>query len=258
MDNIFEKNAAEEPSKGATPQEPSKGATQEPLPPKKQEGTFENLQSQKDKLEKQLAERQAAWEKERQELLEKTGSTQSQLQNLLQEVEKLKNPPEKPIELKPPAQPQITFEDDPIAWFNYQNELQIYKDKKYELDTRSLRDEVTNVKTQLQKDAEAKKQQQQYEMWKTELIGEFEKEGLSHNEAVDCFNQYSRQDSVTPKNIVSLFRLGKGSEPVKTNEKERFPLPGGRGGSAEPNQNDAEGMINAMGQNKFASIFNKG
>ena len=104
--DIFEKGAAVEPSEGATK-----------IPAKKQEGTYENLQSQKDKLEKQLAEKQAAWEKEKEELISRVGNSESQLQRFNEELEKIKNPPPKPIVLEPPQQPSVRFEDDPVEWF---------------------------------------------------------------------------------------------------------------------------------------------
>jgi molecular chaperone GrpE (heat shock protein) len=262
MNDIFEKTTAAEPSEGATEQpkveQPSQGEVQEKLPPKKQEGTFENLQSQKDKLEKQLREKEAAWEQEKRDLLNKAETFEEQLQRINRDLDTIKNPPPKPVELKPPVQPTVNFEDDPVQWFKYQNDLLTYTNQKNELEAKSLKAEVTEVKTQLQQEAEKKLNQQKYDLWRADLIGEFEKEGLSHEDAVQCFNRYSSNDSVTPKNIVSLFRLSSG-QPIETNmpEKERFPLPGGRGGTANVKSSDGENLINSMGQNKYSNIFDK-
>ena len=147
MDNLFKKT---ETSEGAPAEQTSQGATQEKLPLKKQEGTFENLKSQYDKLQEQLTEKQNAWEKEKHELSQKSQSYEGQLQKILQEVENLKNPPPKVEELRPPQQPKEAFLDNPEAWVNYQNEFILYKDKIHENELKSVKGELRKMSEEFQ------------------------------------------------------------------------------------------------------------
>jgi hypothetical protein len=254
MDDIFKK----EPSKGepqepltpvSEPEEPSKGEPQGNLPPKEQEGTPQWYKSQLDKMQNEykniLAERETNWSQEKEDLSNK-------ISLLMENMEGLKNPPSKPEE--PPQMPNISEDENPLAWIKYFKDLNIYNSKN-----NPMKNEIESLKTQFQKEQDAKKANEQYQLWKSDLIGQFEQRGLSHTEAIDCFNRFSQKGSINPDNFVALYKLSAGQTPPKNpkEEKETFPLPVGAGGGANVKQSDAEGFINSIGQNKFKDIFKK-
>lgn len=183
----------------------SQGAHGEETPKKKQEGTIEWFQSQKDKLEKQLNEKETVWSKERQEL-------SNQLQNVLSELKTIKNPPKKEEALEPPQKPKVAFVDDVEAWNNYYEAKSDYDRKQ----NAKLSEQLTSQLRGLEEKLTAKEKEQEavrnLEAVKSYSKSVWMQEGLTAEEAEECWNfQAGAKGEDKLKALAKMFKVTKGN-----------------------------------------------
>lgn len=194
-------NTKQETSKGAT-EKTSQGATPDP---KTVEGSPQWVKSQLDKMraenEQKLAEKENAWLSEKQQL---TG----QLQQVLQEVTSSKTP-KQTEELKAPV---LTDPDDPTAQIKYLQEVIEYKDKIAEKRFNQFEERFGKTEDQLRKEKEFQENLRNLEIVKTSSKSIWLGEGLSPEEAEECWNWQStvRADERI-KTIGKMFKLSKGN-----------------------------------------------
>jgi len=168
------KPVEEEVSKGEDVEVEASEGTDE-LPPKKVEGTKEWFQSQLDKTQKQLAEREAAWREKEQQFT-------SQFAELQKAIETVKNPPKE--EMAPPN-PKDFDMSDPTEKLDYLEKITEYRDRVYQ----SKLSEIEALKAEREAEKQQRQQAQELEMRKAHYISKLQQRGLSPEEAYKGFEK---------------------------------------------------------------------
>lgn len=214
-----------ETSKGV---DTSKGATQENLPLKKQEGTFENLKSQYDKLQNQLTEKEKAWEQEKNDLLGKVNQSDSRLENIMKEIQGLKNPAPKEGQLSEPEPPSVEYLDDPVAWNNFYRKQREYDKKVFQKEISGVKEILGKTQGELQTERQLKQQAQEYEQVKAITKSRWmESNKMTAEEAEECWNwQTTVKNEDRIDAIGKMFKLTKngGSNELKEELQKRKDL----------------------------------
>lgn len=164
-----------------------------------------------------------------------------QLQDLQSKVEALNKPQEQPVnELVPPTPPEMPLnysEVDARTDFESDSYKYLLAKEKYNSDLIQYQNKLIEKTNQRFEQAENEKiQAQQFAQQKASIIGEFQNNGLSLQEAADAFEMFTSEDSVKPSNLAKYYKWLKGQQAPPTREKPNAvpPPPGVVPGNTEP------------------------
>src|SRR5690606_25458504 len=214
-------------------------------------GTPENEQSRYDKLVKQVEQREHAWTQKDAEYKQRLEEYNSQLAQLRQEFETIKNPPKPPEVLVEPNEPDYRV-------FGYQSEEEALNDinysaavLKYNKDLAKYnqklfmqqQEEFKRLNEDYKREQELKERQAQNQRARAEMLSSLQEEGLTVEEANTTLDELllvMSQPFEQSKKIIAdfgRFRKGQPLQPKVPAEKTKFHYPPLGGGAEIENTN---------------------
>lgn len=252
MSEIFESKQQENPvSEG----EESKGTD---LPKKKIEGTPEYEQSIKDKVLKEVAEREKVWKQEQEEMYQN-------LKQLQETVKALQTPkqenvipqmPQKPADFNPVD----VYTDPESRSAKYWAEYQDYLEKKDRYQTGLL----LGLQEKIQQEERLKQMQQQAELTKAKTLAAFQKQGLEPQEAMELYNKLDTALKSPIDEGAELFaKMFKAEKPnpkadgfdKRKDKRDAILPPGIDGGGGIPADDETKSFMDGIGGTKKQGLF---